>query len=63
MAMNAFDKALAAKYEANGGGLKGRFKTFGQGIKAGGSGIKDAVKKGGKAVGSYFAEKMKGKNK
>lgn len=59
--MNAMDTALAAKYEANGGGLKGRFKTFGQGLKAGGAGIKDAMKKGGKAVGSYFAAKMQAK--
>lgn len=59
--MNALDRALAAKYEANGGGLKGRFKTFGQGIKAGTSSVKDAVKKGGKAVGSYFVNKLKSK--
>lgn len=61
MAYNALDQALIRKYEENGGGLKGRVKTFGNIGKAVGGGVKDAVKKGGKAVSEYFKDKVSAK--
>lgn len=59
MAMNPVDQDLASAYKRHGGPLKA-WKHFGK--KTAGS-VKDAVKKGGKAVGSYFADKLKGKSK
>jgi hypothetical protein len=57
MSMNAIDQDLASAYERHGGRLKA-WKHLGK--KTAGS-VKDAVKKGGKAVGNYFTEKLKGK--
>ncbi len=55
--MNAIDQDLASAYERHGGAVKA-WKHLGK--KTAGS-VKDAVKKGGKAVGDYFTEKMKTK--
>jgi hypothetical protein len=55
MSMNAIDQDLASAYERHGGALKA-WKHLGK--KTAGS-VKDAVKKGGKAVGSYFTNKLK----
>lgn len=53
--MNPIDQDLASAYKRHGGALKA-WKHLG---KKTAGGVKDAVKKGGKAVGSYFANKLK----
>lgn len=58
MAMNPIDQDLANAYKRHGGRLKA-WKHLGK--KTAGS-VKDAVAKGGKAVGSYFADKLKKKS-
>ena len=57
MGMNIIDQELASAYKRHGGRGKA-WKHLGK--KTAGS-IKDAVKKGSKAVGSYFIDKLKSK--
>jgi len=53
--MNAIDRDLASAYERHGGRAKA-FKHLGK--KTAGQ-VGDAVKKGGKAVGKYFSDKIR----
>lgn len=57
--MNAIDKDLASAYERHGGRMKA-WKHLGK--KTAGS-VSDAVKQGTKAVGSYFSNRLKEKQK
>lgn len=55
--MNPIDQDLANAYQRHGGRLKA-WKHLGKKVAGG---VADAVKKGGKAVSSYFTEKLKKK--
>lgn len=57
MAYNSIDQDLASAYKRHGGRMKA-WKHLGK--KTAGS-VGDAIKKGKKAVGSYFTEKLKDK--
>ena len=54
--MNPIDKKLSKKYEANGGGIKGRLKTLGQGVMSTAEGINKMT--GGQKLSQYFGEKI-----
>ena len=56
MAMNRLDNSLAAKYQANGGGIKGRLKTLGNGVMSAAKGINKVT--GGEKLSKYFGEKL-----
>ena len=55
--MNPIDQDLANAYQRHGGRLKA-WKHLGKKVAGG---VKEAVKTGGKAVASYFTDKLKKK--